>query len=140
MTRFALTVGILAFVFLGEVYFFMFADYSKPVSDDAKPVVTPLLFPEMHWPKPQAYFRPLFTPGKDATTQSQRGFHLLGTVAEGDVYFALLQAPSGTKIVKIGDTIDGARVVDIHKKDVVLQTGERQIHLRLLEKGSFDGP
>jgi Tfp pilus assembly protein PilP len=137
MTRFTLTIGILALVFLGEVYLFLFTDYNKPVSNDNEPVITPLLFPEMHWPKPQAYFRPLFTAAKDATTQLQRGFHLLGTIAEGDVYFALLQAPSGTKVVKIGDTIDGARVVDIHKKDVVLQTGERQIHLRLLDKGEF---
>jgi len=71
MTRFTLTIGILALVFLGEVYLFLFTDYNKPVSNDNEPVITPLLFRKCIGPNHRPIFghflRQLKMPPRNAT-------------------------------------------------------------------------
>ncbi len=128
MSRFFLTVAILLLLLVGECYFlFLKPAQNKPANSALAPS---LAFPDVKLPQPNVSFRPLF--GKSETpAYSEQGFRLVGIIAEGDHYYALVKGPGGIKTVRAGAMIDGAMVENITKRDVILKIGAKRVSLQL---------
>lgn len=128
MSRFFATVAILLLLLVGECYFlFLKSAQNKPANSMLAPSLT---FPDVKLPQPNVSFRPLFGKG-ETPAYSEQGFHLVGIIAEGDRYYAVVKGPGGIKTVRAGAMIDGAMVEHITKRDVMLKIGAKQVRLQL---------
>ena len=146
--RYSVLCLAVVFIAIGYFRFFHEQEKSMPAATVAQPEI-PLVVPEVKPPKssqdgrarvPVADRRPatvrdIFSPGesapaKETTVETQQtptpvSFTLKGTIVAGNRPVAIIN----DRFVRIGDLIEGYRVMKIDKRKVWLESGNHQVVL-----------
>ena len=82
--------------------------------------------------------RLLYDPKQAVPAPPKLNVQLLGTATDPSFTYAIFRTASGdSKLVRIGQEIDGATVVEVTADSATLRQGDRQFHLSVVRK---EGP